>query len=99
MNDEDIPYRSAIPQQVVEKDEFTTDEQQQGTLNNVYKVLKESIENLDKWHAFDCRDTDLKIKQHIHAHKMAFDIVAPAYEAVEQALAIVDQKFRERNKK
>lgn len=101
MDDEAIPYLTKFDtiSDVAEDTKFTTDENEQSTLRRVHAVLKESIESLDKWHAFDCTETDLKIRQHIHAHKMAYSMVEPAYDAITAALATIDERYKRRNKK
>jgi hypothetical protein len=39
------------------------------------------------------------LKQQIKAHQIAADMLTPAFEAVQTALATVDEKFRRRNNK
>lgn len=96
MNDEEIPYRSNVPESIIASDATTTDEDQYGTLKQVYVALKASIGDLDKWHAFDLELKELTLKQQIVAHKLAFDILAPLLDTVESALATVDDKYRNR---
>lgn len=98
--DEDVPVRSFFdPTELAEDTRFTKDEEDESTLRRVYKLLKQGHDNIDKWHAFDLTETELKLKQQIKAHQIADSIIAPALELVEQALATVDEKFRQRNKK
>jgi hypothetical protein len=100
MNDEDIPYRSTADLgSVIEDKSFSKDEEEESTLRRVYKSLKESYDSLDKWHAFDLTDTELKLKQQVKAHQLAAAIIGPALEAVETALQTVDANFIQRNKK
>lgn len=98
--DEDVPVTGMVnPYDLKEKDEFTVDEQEESTLRQVYKILSGGLADLDKWHAFDLTESELKLKQQIKAHAIAASLLAPAVEAVAQALATVDEKFRRRNNK
>lgn len=97
--DEDVPVRGYTDYAGLREDKHVTkDEEQVGTLRQVHVILRDKARELDSWRAFNCTDTDLKLKQHIHAHKMAYDIVSPCLDLVEQALALVDEQFRQRNK-
>lgn len=101
--DEQVPVRSFFdPTDLAADDKFTEDEAQETTLRRVYKILKAGMDDLDKWHAFTDGHrqlSELKLKQDIHAHELAAAIIAPALEEVVQALATVDEKFRQRNNK
>lgn len=101
--DENVPVRSAFdPNELAEDDKFSDDEAQESTLRRVYKILKSGMDNIDKWHAFadgHRQLSELKLKQDIHAHELAANIVGPALEEIVQALATVDEKFRRRNMK
>jgi hypothetical protein len=103
--DEEIPYlnRSAFDlAQVTEDTGYSKDEEEQSTLRRVRKILSEGLRGIDAWHAFSDGHralSELKLKQDIHAHQLASDILTPALEAVDSALAIVDEKFRQRNNK
>lgn len=95
---EEVPVRSYFDLKALKEDtKFTQDELEESTLRRVYKMLHDGVAELDKWHAFDLTETELKLKQQIKAHKMAADILTPILEAVAQALATVDDKFRQRN--
>lgn len=100
--DEDVPVRGFFnPKDLAEDTTYTTDEVQESSLRRVYLILKQGSNDLDKWHAFADGHrhlSELKLKQDIHAHELAANIIAPALELVEQALATVDEKFRQRNK-
>lgn len=100
MDNEDIPYRSsAILESVKADTTFSKDEEQQTTLRSVHKAFKEAVANLDSWHAFDISETELKIKQQIKSHQMAYDIVTPLLDVLTQALETIDTNFKSRNKK
>ena len=96
---EEVPYRNSAAdlKALVDDTTFSKDEEDQGTLRNVYKILKDGVDDLDKWHAFDLTESELRLKQQIKAHQVAASILQPSLEAVEQALAMVDEKFRRRN--
>jgi hypothetical protein len=99
-NDEEVPYRSPFNlSQVTEDTKFSKDEEEESTLRRVFKLLDSAMADLDKWHAFDIAESELKIKQQIKAHAIAAAIIAPCLEEVRQALATVDEKFRRRNQK
>lgn len=98
--DEQVPVRSFFdPREIEEDDTFTKDEEQESTLRRVYVLLKAESKRLHSFDAFDLQETELKIKQQIKAHKLAADIIDPLVETVAQALATVDEKFRQRNNK
>ncbi len=98
MNYEDIPYRTAFTEPDTVRVQTTSkDEDNYDTLKSVYKVLNDSLLALDKWSAFDLREQDgLSLKQQIKAHQLAYDILAPLVGAVESAVALVDDKYKER---
>lgn len=90
---------------VAPRSAFTEPETQQDaanydTLKSVYKDLKAQMENIDKWHAFDLKGdlTGMSVEQQILAHQVAYDMVAPAFEAVQTALETIDREFIERQK-
>lgn len=100
MNDEEVPYRAPFNLNSVKEDlKFSKDEEEQSTLRRVFTLLKDALADLDKWHAFDLTESELKLKQQIKAHQMAADSIGPAYEEVRQALATIDEKFKQRNQK
>lgn len=99
-NDEEIPYRSTADLgSLVEDEKFTQDEDEQSTLRRVHKILADGVAQLDKWHAFDLTETELKLKQQIKAHQLAAGLLEPTLDAVTQALATIDENFRKRNNK
>jgi hypothetical protein len=101
--DEEVPVRSFTDYSDIKEDvKFSKDEEQESTLRQVFVLLQEGMSSLATWDAFTAnhrKESDLKLKQDIHAHEMAYDILAPAYDLVKQALITVDQRFRERNNK
>jgi hypothetical protein len=100
MNDENVPYRSPVPIEVTSTaNRFTKDEEEQSTLRQVQRTLRESLDRLDKWHAFDLTESELKLKQQIKAHAIAASILSPAVESVERALEKIDEAFKLRNQR
>lgn len=100
--EENVPVRSFFnPTDLVEDKTYSKDEEDESTLRRVHKILQEASDDLDKWHAFSDghrQMSELKLKQDIHAHATAAAIIEPALELVTQALATIDEKFRQRNK-
>ena len=96
-SDEDIPYRSYIPEGLVADVRPTKDEDQFDTLKAVGRILRTSVAELDGWAAFDLKEEDgLTIKQQIVAHRLAFAVLAPLLESVESAISVVDNKYKDR---
>lgn len=98
VTDPDFQYRTnpgMVP--VLATSQFTQDDADQSTLISVLKDLQAAMDNIDKWHAFDLKgnETSLTVEQQIIAHQRAYEMVAPAYEAVKAAVALTDSKFRE----
>jgi hypothetical protein len=97
--DEEVPVRGFTDYAALaDHGEYSKDEEEQSTLRIVHKLFKDALNSLDSYHVFDLTETELKLKQQIKAHRLAADILAPLLEALEQALATVDEKFRMRNK-
>lgn len=100
--DEDFSYRTTPTAVPAAQQPVSRDEADYSTLKAVYKDLKQCIDDIDKWHAFELEGSldgnNLSINQQILAHKKAFEIVQPAFEAVERALLEVDQQFIERQR-
>lgn len=100
MGDENTPYRARFPGLSVTPDENTNSQDQQefSTLEAVYLDAKAELDKIDAWHAFELDEklAGLTIKQQILAHKIAYDILAPLVETMRDALATVNEKYRER---
>lgn len=94
-DDEAIPYRAPVFHAPREEKTVTDDEQDYDTLRSIHRVLKEGLENIDKWHAFDSTESELKMKQQVVAHRMAYGLIAPLFESVDAAIKVVDDKYRE----
>lgn len=94
--DPELAYRvnpDSIP--AVQEQDSSQDAANYDTLKSVYKDFKSAIEDIDKWHAFDLEEkaSGLLIKQQIHAHALAFDMVKPLFDALESAIQLVDSEF------
>lgn len=96
MNDEEPPYRNGIQLPLAAKQVSTTvaDEQNFDSLKIARQTLADALEGLDKWHAFDSTETELKLKQQIKAHQMAYNIIAPVFEMLNQAVMTIDDKYK-----
>lgn len=97
--DEDVPVRNYVPFGDLKEDtKPSQDENEESTLRKVYLMLKENLDEIDKWHAFERKtDSELTLKQQIKAREVAFGMVNPAFELVRDALIRVDKAFVERN--
>jgi len=92
--DEEVPYRatmSSLPQ-VATPD--VVDEQEISALRRALVDLKLGMDGLSEWDAFDLTESELKIKQQIKAHQLAYHIVAPVYEAIKSTVETIDAKYR-----
>lgn len=76
------------------------DEAQYNTLKAVYLDMKETMDTIDKWHAFDLdeKTAGVTIKQQILAHRRAYEMIAPSFQALETAVEQVDRQFIERQR-
>lgn len=99
--DEDIPYRSAIPEAPDNSQVTSKDEDQYSTLLNVQKTLAASVEALSKdFNAFDLyTDKPLSTRGTLILHEIevrqgVFDIVAPLLDSVNDAIKIVDSRHK-----
>jgi hypothetical protein len=103
--DEEVPTRSpfgVLSEVTASANTYTKDEEDESTLRRVYKLFTEALAGLDQFHAFDAEHrklSELKLKQDVHAHELAYAILSPLHETLGQTLAVVDEKFRERNNK
>lgn len=77
---------------------YSKDDADNGTLVAIHKDLKREIEKLNKWDAFDLEKSNpLTVEQQIAVNQKVFDILQPAIDAVETALAMTDAKFKDRS--
>lgn len=100
MDGENAPYRARFPGLRVSPDEpdNTQDQQDFSTLEAAYLDVKAELDRIDHWSAFelDEKAAGLTIKQQIKAHQLAYDILAPIEEMMRNALATVNEKYREK---
>lgn len=105
---DDLPYRSAVPQGIVSSNKgTTTNEQNYDTLKNVLKTLDTRIEGLYKdFNAFDVvgllqsselDDAQKKLLVQILAKQQAYDVLIEAREAINSVLITADQKYKQRS--
>ena len=100
MNDEEIPYRSQIPSNIVEDTKPSSDEEDHRTIKSIYYNLKAALDKLNSWRAFEHKnDSELSLKQQIKVRQMAFDIINPQVELARDALMKVDATFKQRMNK
>lgn len=92
----DIGYRTPPTAVPVTTQESSRDEQDYSTLKEVQSILASALFEIDKWSAFDTDEKELKIKQQIVAHRMAYQTISEAAQAVNSAIATVDQNFKDR---
>lgn len=97
LQDEDLPYRASVASVLPSADDTRVDESHYDTLRAVHTALKDGMDGLDEWHAFDLTKSDgLTVEQQIVAHRKAFDILVPVFQAVNDAIIKVDEKYKER---
>lgn len=96
--DEEVPVRSSFDLGSVTEDTgFTKDEEEQSTLRRVHAEFDAGMKALDNFHVFDLTESEMKIKQQIKGHKIAYDLVAPLFDSLTQALATIDENYKRRN--
>lgn len=96
---EAIPYLNSAAEavnSVLPNTKVTRDEENYDTLRQVYLILQVGLDELDKWHAFDLKEKEIEIKAQIKAHQLAYDLIAPLFESIQQAMEVVNQKYKER---
>lgn len=100
--DEELPYRSAVPISTGPAKDSIEDEQHHSTLLVVFKMLDEAVEGLYKeFNAFTIRGGDghlispQQILTEIDGNQKAYDIVAPLRDTVRDAIAKVDNRYKE----
>lgn len=104
MNDETIPYRSAIPDvMAADQGQTTEDEVNYDTLKAVRDVLQKGVDDLYKdFNAFtllkegSIEAASIDLLRQIAGKQEAYDILAPVLEAVVAAMRLVDEKYKQR---
>lgn len=99
---EPIPYRSAIPEDIIPKRKWGHDDANQDTLKVVLEALEQAMEALYKdFNAFDVLEGKSKkeaaeaLLRSIEAKQLAFDILTPLYETVKSAIHHVEKNNEE----
>lgn len=99
--DEEIPYRSAIPDVMPDTERTMPDEMNYDTLRNVGKILQDALDALAKdFNAFKVspdktteEDAKLILRQ-IEVRQGVYDILAPVVDSVTTAMQVVDEKYK-----
>lgn len=85
-----------MPTQTSSQEVSSTDINDFSTLAAVRNDLADSINGLDKWHAFDLKADEMTVKQQIKAHQLAYDILSPLLETIDSTLLGINQRFKQR---
>lgn len=72
----------------------STDESNYDTLKNVLGILTNALIGLDKWSAFDSEEKELKLKQQIVAHRIAYGVLSEAHELVRNTVTTIDENYK-----
>lgn len=91
---DELPYRTPVTATAAPT-RTSVNENNYDTLKIILAALGDSLETIDGWHAFDVEEKELTVKQQIVAHRKAYEIILPAYEAVKSAMQKVDAKYKE----
>lgn len=90
-------HKTFVPGQNVSKDE-----EEMSTLQQVHTTLEEAVHSLYKdFNAFRLPENVPKttaifdLMKQIESKQMAYDVLAPCLEAVESAMRIVNEKYKE----
>ncbi|MGI9028152.1 MAG: hypothetical protein ACR2FM_04940 [Candidatus Saccharimonadales bacterium] len=104
-NDNSLPYRSPVTPAAAATP-YLQDEQDYNTLKFVRDILEEAIDGLYKeFNAFDVlrdgTDTEIqdKMVRQIAGNQVAYDILSPLKERIDNAIATADSNFNQRNRK
>lgn len=100
---DDIPYRGIVTSPASAPAVSSTNEANYDTLQIARKLLQDGIDGLYKdFNAFDILKAEDKEKasanllRQVEAKQMAFDILSPVLEAVDNAVKLVDEKYKQR---
>lgn len=102
-NDNQLPYRTPVTPAAATTP-FTKDEQEYDTLQIVRKIFGEAIDGLYKeFNAFDVLSdgTDQEVRdkmmRQIAGNQIAYDILSPLKERMDNAIIKVDENYKQRN--
>lgn len=100
---DDLPYRSPVTAASAPASTSSVNEENYNTLKIVRALLEESMAGLYKdFNAFSIlsqEDTDkaaANLLRQIEAKQIAFDILSPVLDAVDNAVQAVDSKYKQR---
>lgn len=100
---DDLPYRSPVTQGTAQSPSTTANETNYDTLKIVRELLADSLEDLYKnFNAFDVLKSETKDKavdnllRQIEGKQIAYDILSPVLEGVDNAIKVVDDKYKAR---
>lgn len=94
MDNENVPYRATISSLPAPATTSSVDENEFSTLQTVRKLFAESIGQLNSFNAFDLTESEMKIKQQIKAHELAYDILAPLLETIDNTIMQINSKYK-----
>lgn len=98
MPDPDFSYRTTPDLVASTAPVYTKDDADYGTLQSIHKDLTAQRNELDKWSAFDLdKANPFTIEQQIEINRKVYEILQPSIDAIESALALTDDKFRDRS--
>lgn len=96
--DPDFQYRTTPNLASATAPTYSRDDADNGTLVAVYKDLMEQRSGLDKWSAFDLDKTNpFTVEQQIEINRKVYEILQPNIDAIESALALTGEKFKDRS--
>lgn len=96
--DPDFQYRTTPNITPAATQVYSQDDADNGTLKAVHTDLKTFMDGLNKWDAFNiAKDSPLTVEQQIEVNRGIFEGLQPALDSIESALALTDDKFRNRS--
>lgn len=95
MEEPEIPYRTRLKDFTPTSPVSSTDENEYSTLLKVRNDLAADLAQLDNWSAFDLTESELSIKQQIKAHQLAYDILSPIFDALNNTVNEINIKYME----
>lgn len=96
--DPDLNYRTAPNIAPATAPVYSRDDIDNGTLKSVYNDLLAQKAELDKWSAFNVdKSSPFTVEQQIEINRRVYEIIQPVIDSIESALALTDDKFRNRS--
>lgn len=83
---------------MIEADETQTtfDEDQYSTLEYAYKDARRELDKLKTWQGINLKSSELTVKQQVFARDLAVQLLEPIVEVMREALAVVNEKYKEK---